>query len=198
MKILPAARTSFLQARTSFLQARSSIWSGVLFKHVLLNVHNVTAGHRGRKTVRRDVWAGVRSTAQEQRLNRLSTQAAMYVNGYQRDWYGFNKGALIGSFDGKFLGRDGVTEYEDMNEFGQAWQVRGTDPQLFQTIEGPQYPEKCAMPEMDGPSVSRRLGTATVTDAAARKACSHVPKDDFQNCVSDVLGMDDITAAEAY
>lgn len=36
----------------------------------------------------------------EQRRNRLEAQAALYVNGYQRDWYGFNKGALIGSFDG--------------------------------------------------------------------------------------------------
>lgn len=35
-----------------------------------------------------------------QRANRLQTQAAFYINGYQRDWYGFNKGALIGSFDG--------------------------------------------------------------------------------------------------
>lgn len=35
-----------------------------------------------------------------QRRNRLLTQAALYVNGYQRDWYGFNRGALIGSFDG--------------------------------------------------------------------------------------------------
>ena len=39
-------------------------------------------------------------TAQEARKARLETQAALYVNGYQRDWYGFNKGALIGSFDG--------------------------------------------------------------------------------------------------
>lgn len=37
---------------------------------------------------------------QTQRQNRLATQAAYYVNGYQRDWFGFNKGALIGSFDG--------------------------------------------------------------------------------------------------
>lgn len=37
---------------------------------------------------------------QTQRMNRLQTQAALYVNGYQRDWNGFNKGALIGSFDG--------------------------------------------------------------------------------------------------
>ena len=41
-----------------------------------------------------------KGTPQAQRLARLETQAAMYVNGYQKDWYGFNKGALIGSFDG--------------------------------------------------------------------------------------------------
>jgi hypothetical protein len=40
------------------------------------------------------------ASLQTQRQNRLKTQAALYVNGYQRDWYGFNKGALIGSFDG--------------------------------------------------------------------------------------------------
>lgn len=40
------------------------------------------------------------ATLQTQRMNRLQTQAAYYINGYQRDWYGFNKGALIGSFDG--------------------------------------------------------------------------------------------------
>ena len=40
------------------------------------------------------------ATAGEQRLNRLKTQAALFINGQQRDWYGFNKGALIGSFDG--------------------------------------------------------------------------------------------------
>ncbi|MCY4644295.1 MAG: hypothetical protein OXB88_06710 [Bacteriovoracales bacterium] len=36
----------------------------------------------------------------EQRRRRLQTQAALYINGYQRDWFGFNKGAVIGSFDG--------------------------------------------------------------------------------------------------
>lgn len=40
------------------------------------------------------------TNVQTQRLNRLKTQAAFYVNGYQRDWFGFNKGAMIGSFDG--------------------------------------------------------------------------------------------------
>ena len=41
-------------------------------------------------------WGGTKV----QRQNRLETQAAFYVNGYQRDWFGFNKGAVIGSFDG--------------------------------------------------------------------------------------------------
>lgn len=40
------------------------------------------------------------SSLQTQRKNRLTAQAAYYINGHQRDWYGFNKGALIGSFDG--------------------------------------------------------------------------------------------------
>ena len=37
---------------------------------------------------------------QTQRKNRLETQAALFINGYQRDWYGFNKGSIVGSFDG--------------------------------------------------------------------------------------------------
>lgn len=41
-----------------------------------------------------------RPDVQDQRLRRLRTQAALYINGYQRDWFGFNLGALIGSFDG--------------------------------------------------------------------------------------------------
>ncbi len=40
------------------------------------------------------------TSAVVQRQNRLKTQSAYYANGYQRDWYGFNKGAVIGSFDG--------------------------------------------------------------------------------------------------
>lgn len=38
--------------------------------------------------------------AQTSRRSRLKTQAALFANGYQRDWFGFNRGAIIGSFDG--------------------------------------------------------------------------------------------------
>ncbi len=41
-----------------------------------------------------------RTTVQQQRLGRLASQHFLFANGYNRDWYGFDYGALIGSFDG--------------------------------------------------------------------------------------------------
>lgn len=60
-----------------------------------------------------------------QRQTRLKTQAAMWINGYQRDWYGFNKGALIGSFDG-------VSWFA----VGRGRIVRSTTKKLFLAING--------------------------------------------------------------
>jgi len=61
-----------------------------------------------------------------QRQARLNTQAALYINGYQRDWFGFNKGALIGSFDG-------------VNWFavGKGRRVTATSKKLFLAINAP-------------------------------------------------------------
>lgn len=42
----------------------------------------------------------IASDPQEQRLNRLRAQHFLYANGYNRDWFGFDYGAIIGSFDG--------------------------------------------------------------------------------------------------
>ncbi len=63
---------------------------------------------------------------QTQRLNRLKTQAAYYINGYQRDWFGFNKGAIIGSFDGVKWFAVGVGR-----------KVETTSTKLFLAINGP-------------------------------------------------------------
>jgi hypothetical protein len=67
-----------------------------------------------------------KTTVKDQRLNRLKTQAALFVNGYQRDWYGFNKGALIGSFDG-------VTWFA----IGKGRIVKATSNRLFLAINAP-------------------------------------------------------------
>ena len=66
------------------------------------------------------------SGTQAQRLARLKTQAALYANGYQKDWFGFNKGALIGSFDG-------VSWFA----VGNGRIVRSTSTKLFLAINAP-------------------------------------------------------------
>lgn len=66
------------------------------------------------------------SGVQNQRLTRLKTQAALFANGYQRDWYGFNKGALIGSFDG-------VSWFA----VGKGRIVKATSKKLFLAINAP-------------------------------------------------------------
>lgn len=46
-------------------------------------------------------WTHVADTnRQDQRRRRLTAQHFMFANGYQRDWYGFDYGSVIGSFDG--------------------------------------------------------------------------------------------------
>ena len=66
------------------------------------------------------------SNLNTQRQNRLQTQATFFVNGYQRDWFGFNKGAVIGSFDG-------VTWFA----IGGGRRIKSTSTKLFLAINAP-------------------------------------------------------------
>ncbi len=65
-------------------------------------------------------------SAEAARVTRLRAQATLFMNGYQRDWYGFNKGALIGSFDG-------VTWFA----IGKGRIIRSTTNKLFLAINAP-------------------------------------------------------------
>lgn len=42
----------------------------------------------------------INADVQSQRQDRLAAQHFYFANGYQRDWYGFDYGSVIGSFDG--------------------------------------------------------------------------------------------------
>jgi hypothetical protein len=86
-----------------------------------------------------------------QRLNRLSTQAALFVNGYQRDWYGFNKGALIGSFDG-------VRWFA----VGNGRRIRSTSTKLFLAINAP-FADLADVTDMNV-SVVLDMGSNTAAD----------------------------------
>ncbi|KAL3923507.1 MAG: hypothetical protein SGILL_001621 [Bacillariaceae sp.] len=103
---------------------------------------------------------------------------------------------LLGVFGGAKLARDGKTVMSDTNTFGQEWQVHGdTDPQLFHTLQGPQWPNKCVMPAQPKPEgrVARHLRMTV-----AKEACAHVAKKKYDDCVADVVATNDVTLAQAY
>jgi hypothetical protein len=96
---------------------------------------NTTAGNYEDTIFGRACWVpptmlpfahAARETVRDQRRNRLETQAVLFANGYQRDWFGFNKGALIGSFDG-------VRWFA----IGKGRIVKSTSKRLFLAINAP-------------------------------------------------------------
>jgi len=104
---------------------------------------------------------------------------------------------LLGSFSGGLkLARDGTTTIKDFNEYGQEWQVRASEPQLFHSVEGPQYPSKCEIPSST--EMRRRLGESKLTMNQARKACVNVNEPEINLCIFDVLATNDKFTAGAY
>lgn len=117
---------------------------------------------------------------------------------------------LMGAFPtGKKIGRDLTTEIQNVNEFGQEWQVGRAagrisdddnaypDPQLFHEIEGPQFPSRCILPTTT--ALRRRLAKSEVSREQAETACSHiVDQTEFDLCVFDVIVTDDQDSANAY
>ena len=102
---------------------------------------------------------------------------------------------LMGKFpDGTKVGRDGVTVFDNMNEFGQEWMVQPElEGSLFRTVRAPQYPEKCVLP--DATKTGRRLGGSVISRETAEKACGHWKETTRAMCVSDVLAMNDLEVA---
>jgi hypothetical protein len=103
---------------------------------------------------------------------------------------------LMGDFgQGRMIARDGKTVLEDANAFGQEWQVRDTEPSLFQTLRLPQYPLECTLPPpVKASQLRRRLLESSVDELTAEKACAHwgEGKDD---CIFDVLTTGDLEMA---
>jgi len=101
---------------------------------------------------------------------------------------------LLGDWEtGKRIARDGETELggHDATEFALEWQVRDTEPALFQESRFPQYPTICnppaAMPD-------NRLGS-TAFQKEAEEACAHW-KEDKEDCIFDVIATRDVLVAE--
>ena len=112
---------------------------------------------------------------------------------------------LLGRFpDGKRVARDGETFLEDVNEFGQEWQVQVGEPKLFHTYDDAWVVpagQKCAMPDASAAKQQlrqRRLANGLETEAA-EKACAHLESaDDRKACVYDVISTQDMDMAGAW
>lgn len=101
---------------------------------------------------------------------------------------------LLGQYGtGLRLARNG-TVLNDPDEFGQEWQVRDTDPQLFMTLGTPAYPSKCIMP--DPVQAKKRRLSGTISHEVAEDACSHIIEREVRDmCIFDVISTEDVSVA---
>lgn len=109
-------------------------------------------------------------------------------------------GSSNSSKGAQMLARDGETVLEsDPVAFGLEWQVRDTEPSLFQNDQRfPQYPETCVMPSAAAKSTQRRLGEDGITEEQAMTACKTAGRTyDLDACVYDILAMQDLEIAES-
>ena len=112
---------------------------------------------------------------------------------------------LLGRFpDGKRVARDGETFIEDINTFGQEWQVQVGEPKLFHSYDDAWVVpagQKCAMPDSSPAKLKlrqRRLASG-LDMASAEEACAHLEDaKDRQACVYDVVATQDIAMAGAW
>jgi hypothetical protein len=133
---------------------------------------------------------------EEIEIKSWNTMVSVNVKGARKEDFGGSVG-LLGSFpDGLRVGRDKVSILNDRNTFGQEWQVRPMDGQLFHVADGPQFPEQCEIPS--SVELRRRLAEATISKEDAEIACARVNEEDFDLCVFDVMATNDKENAGAY
>ena len=101
---------------------------------------------------------------------------------------------LLGEWKtGMKLARDGVTDMDISNDataFALEWQVRDTEPMLFQFARFPQYPTTCVPPAK---IMGNRLGMANMR-IKAEEACANW-KDDMEDCIFDVIATRSVVVA---
>ena len=118
------------------------------------------------------------------------------IDGATKESFGTSLG-LLGSYgSGEMVARDKKTTLGNANEFGQEWQVLPSEGMLFHSVEGPQAPAKCAIPQVS--NVRRRLLESKISEEEAEIACARVNAEDFDLCVFDVMATGDNDVVGAY
>jgi len=102
---------------------------------------------------------------------------------------------LMGQFEtGIWQARNGTHIIQEANQFGLEWQVRDTEPQLFESNRAPQYPAQCILPD-PAKKKGRRLGEG-LPRRDVEQACAHwgAQKD---LCIMDVMATGDMELAQS-
>lgn len=99
------------------------------------------------------------------------------------------KGSLgmLGSFDndGKMVGRDGETVFEDPVAMAAEWQIKQDEPMLFEVAKAPQHPARCIMPDEKVKEARTRCLGESIAYEAAEKACAGWEKEIREACIYD-------------
>lgn len=102
---------------------------------------------------------------------------------------------MMGDYEtGQRLARDGKILIEDVNAFGQEWQVTKEEPMIFMIPRAPFAGEDCKMHAVDKANKCCRLGE-TVAQSVAEAACAHAG-DSIEQCVYDVMATGDLELAQ--
>ena len=131
------------------------------------------------------------------------------VNGHFDDSEGLLGAPPSSENGGKLLSRDGSFDMTGKwNSYGEEWQVRDTEPMLFQESREPQYPVGCVYNEDlvvqtssagKKAQLRRRLFQNTskkdmivVSREDAMEACAHTVGEKKNFCVDDVMATGDV------
>jgi hypothetical protein len=109
-------------------------------------------------------------------------------------------GMLGSPVKSEMVSRDGKVLMKDVDEiaYGESWQVKDTDVQLFQEALGPQYPQKCLYEDAPGATAQLRgrrklMAKKVVTVEEARAACAGVSGEVKRElCVQDSISMGEL------
>jgi len=118
------------------------------------------------------------------------------INNAAKYMFGSSSGLLGAYGTGALISRDGNKIFDDIEEFGQEWQVSQEDGDLFHNIEGPQAPSRCEIPLAS--NIRRRLAQSSITEEEAKLTCVHVNADVFEMCVFDVMATGDNDVVGVY
>lgn len=122
---------------------------------------------------------------------------AVTVENASRDNFDSSYGMMGRFVDGALVSRDGNTLMsDDLNAFGQEWQVLPSEPQLFQA-PSPFLGQACVPSTLK--KTGRRLGEASIQKEAAEMACAQYDDETKKDmCIFDVIAMEDLDVADVH